>query len=43
MVAPEFNSESEESEVTNLSQAQVQTVNAQQVNMNQAAAETING
>ena len=42
MVAPEFNSESEESEVTNLSQAQVQSVNAQQVNMEQAAAETIN-
>lgn len=41
MVAPEFNSESEESEVTNLSQTEVQTVNAQHVNMNQAAAETI--
>ena len=42
MVAPEFNSESEESEVTNLSQAQVQSISAQRVNMEQAAAETIN-
>jgi len=41
MVGPEINSESEESQVSNISQAQVQTVNAQQVNMNQAAAETI--
>ena len=41
MVGPETNFESEESQVSNISQAQVQTVNAQQVNMNQAAAETI--
>lgn len=41
MVAPEFNSESEESQVTNLSQTEVKTVNAQQVSMSQAAAETI--
>ncbi len=42
MVAPEFNSEFEESRESNISQVQVTNVNAQQVNMNQAAAETIN-
>lgn len=41
MVGPQINSESEESQVTYLSQTQVQSVNARQVYMNQAAAEHI--
>ncbi|MGE5374493.1 MAG: hypothetical protein ACM3XO_05495 [Bacteroidota bacterium] len=41
MAGPEINFESEESRVTNLSQTQVENVNAQQVNMTQSAAEKI--
>jgi len=41
MVGPEINSEFEESQVTSVSQTQVQSINAQQVNLEQAAAETI--
>jgi hypothetical protein len=41
MAGPEINFESEEPQVSNISQAQVQTVNAQQVNMSQSAAEKI--
>jgi len=41
MTGPEINFESEESQVSDLSQAQVQSINAQQVNMSQSAAERI--
>ena len=41
MVAPDFNSESDGSQVENLEKNQVQNINAQQVHMNQSAAETI--